>query len=146
MIACPENDIFESKDFYKPILTPYEVELAFNNSRTYTTHYCLDFRQILPGGMNYVEFKATNDTDLSLITGEMRVNGDNCEIIVDKMNALVCKNDGTVAIGKAGADFLIQRSWQGLEQRLGETEIKSAELGRRGLPVNYDSEPITKDS
>ncbi|CAD6233875.1 GSCOCG00007369001-RA-CDS, partial [Cotesia congregata] len=64
----------------------------------------------------------------------------------EKMKTLVCKNDGTVAIGKAGADFLLNRSWQGLEQKLGETEIMTAVKGRHGLPISYDTEPVIDKS
>ncbi|XP_008560628.1 2-(3-amino-3-carboxypropyl)histidine synthase subunit 2 [Microplitis demolitor] len=144
VIACPENEIFDSKDYYKPLCTPFEVELAFNDSREFSTNYCLDFRQLLPGGINYVEFKSTDQSDISLITGKLRNYSSKSadQTDTEKMKTLACKNDGTVAIGKAGADFLLNRSWQGLEQKLGETEVKTAEQGRRGLPINYDTEPL----
>lgn len=145
VIACPENEIFESKEFYKPLLTPFEVELAFNNSREFATHYCLDFRQILPGGSNYVEFEASTESDVSLITGEVR-SSEKDIFSADTMNALSCRGSNTVAIGKAGASFLQERSWKGVEQRLGEDEIKPAEKGRSGLPINYSSEPISRES
>ncbi|XP_015116325.1 2-(3-amino-3-carboxypropyl)histidine synthase subunit 2 [Diachasma alloeum] len=142
VIACPESDIFDSKDYFKPLLTPFEVELAFNSSRDFSTHYCLDFRQILPGGSNFVEFEASEGPDLSLISNGIRT--DEPEVSTETMSALACKDDGTVAIGKAGANFLVNRSWQGLEQRIGEDDVKVAEKGRCGLPVNYENEPIHK--
>ncbi|KAK0075067.1 hypothetical protein PV325_007428 [Microctonus aethiopoides] len=145
VIACPENEIFDSRDYFKPILTPFEVELAFNNSRTFSTNYCLDFRQILPSGENYVEFTTKNNADVSLISGDIR-NDEVNQVISDKMNVLSCKNEGTVAVGKAGANYLLERSWQGLKQCLGESEIKHAEKGRCGLPINYDSEPLSNSS
>lgn len=142
VIACPENEIFDSRDYFKPILTPFEVELAFNNSRTFSANYCLDFRQILPSGENYVEFTTKNNADVSLISGDLR-NDEVNQVISDKMNVLSCKNEGTVAVGNAGANYLLERSWQGLKQCLGESEIKHAEKGRCGLPINYDSEPLS---
>lgn len=145
VIACPENDIFDSKDYYKPMLTPFEVELAFNNSRKFSTNYCLDFRQLLPGGFNYVEFKPTDDSDVSMLSNEIRnTNKVNCTI--DKMDTVACKADGTVAIGKSGANFLLNRSWQGLEQKLGENTIEVATKGRSGLPISYDNEPVKNNN
>ncbi|XP_033340908.2 diphthamide biosynthesis 2 isoform X1 [Megalopta genalis] len=141
MITCPENEMFDSREFLKPILMPYEVELAFNSSRELYTEYCMDFRQILPGGIHYVDFTSSMDADISLITGELR----NCNKNVpcsDKMNALAIKDSGVVAIGKAGAEFLNNRSWKGVEQRLGKDEVHSADIGRSGLPTSYDSEPL----
>ncbi|CAK9803533.1 2-(3-amino-3-carboxypropyl)histidine synthase subunit 2 [Anthophora plagiata] len=146
VITCPENEIFDSREFLKPILMPYEVELAFNSSRECYTQCCMDFRQILPGGVNYIDFKASTDSDVSLITGDLRNCNENAPY-TDKMNALVIKNStGVVAIGKAGAEFLHSRSWKGVEQRLGKDAIHSATIGRSGLPNRYENEPIKKDN
>ncbi|XP_026675426.1 2-(3-amino-3-carboxypropyl)histidine synthase subunit 2 [Ceratina calcarata] len=144
VITCPENEIFDSKDYLKPLLLPYEVELAFNSSRECYTEYCTDFRQILPGGTNYVDFKASTDSDVSLITGELRNCDEESTVCTDQMNALVLNNSsGVVAIGKAGAEFLQNRSWKGVEQRLGKDDVHSAEIGRYGLPNCYENEPIS---
>ncbi|CAK9797306.1 2-(3-amino-3-carboxypropyl)histidine synthase subunit 2 [Anthophora quadrimaculata] len=146
VITCPENEIFDSREFLKPILMPFEVELAFNSSREHYTSCCMDFRQILPGGVNYIDFKASTDSDISLITGDVRHCNENAPC-TDKMNALVIKNStGVVAIGKAGAEFLHGRSWKGVEQRLGKDAVHSATIGRSGLPNHYENEPIKKDN
>lgn len=143
VIACPESEIFESRDFLKPLLLPYEVDLAFNSSREFSQNYCMDFNQILPGGMNYVNFEASDEPDISLISGGVRGSNQDAPSS-SEMNTIACKSDGTVAIGKAGANFLQARSWKGLEQRLGQDEVKSSVQGRSGIPVNYENEPINK--
>jgi diphthamide biosynthesis protein 2 len=28
LVACPENTLIDSSDFYKPIVTPFELEIA----------------------------------------------------------------------------------------------------------------------
>lgn len=144
VIACPENLVYDSRDFYKPMLTPFEVELAFNSSREYSTQYCMDFRQILSTGLNYVPFEVSSESDISLISGAIR-NLTSDEEPVDSMGQLVSKSSGTVAIGKDGANFLLNRSWQGLEQNLGQDQVKTAVKGRVGLPVAYENEPIKRD-
>ena len=45
----------DSKEYFKPICTPYEAELACNANREWTNIYPLDFRQLLPG--NYKMFE-----------------------------------------------------------------------------------------
>lgn len=144
-IACPENPLYDSRDFFKPILTPFEVELAFNSSREFSTQYCMDFRQILSTGLDYVAFEPSSDSDVSLISGAIR-NLTNDEHPVDGMGELVSKSAGTVAIGKNGANYLLNRSWQGLEQKLGQDQVKTAVKGRIGLPVAYENEPVKKET
>ena len=39
--------------------------------------------------------------------------------------------------------FLKGRSWQGLEQRLGETPVTKATEGTIGIAAGYDHEPAT---
>lgn len=74
------------------MLTPYEVELAFNSAREFSPQYFMDFRQILPGGNHYVDFKPSIDSDVSLITGDARNSEDT--ICVDQMNALTLYSSG----------------------------------------------------
>jgi diphthamide biosynthesis protein 2 len=49
LIACPENSLLDSKEFYRPIVTPYEVELACNANREWSQEYILEFHHLLPG-------------------------------------------------------------------------------------------------
>ncbi|KAG7188115.1 hypothetical protein KM043_015962 [Ampulex compressa] len=143
VISCPGNEVFDSRDFLRPVLMPYEVELAFNSSRGYSSLHCMDFRQILPGGLHYVDFTVSKDSDVSLITGDLRTNDVNTSC-AEKMNAVAITSTGTVAIGKAGAQYLQNRSWRGVEQRLGEDTVQSAEIGRSGIPNCYENENLTQ--
>lgn len=38
------------------------------------------------------------------------------------------------------ASFLAERSWRGLEQKLGETPVVKAVGGRRGIAIAYEEE------
>lgn len=144
VIACSENEIFDSRDFLRPILMPFEVDLAFNASRKFSTQYCIDFRQILPGGLNYCDLKTSDETDISLISGEIR-NTNKDSLCIDKMDALVLKTPGVVAIGNAGAQFLQERSWKGVEQNLGEDPPCPAQTGRSGIASHYHNELLCTD-
>ena len=48
-IACAENTLVDSSDFYKPVVTPYELEIACNTAQQWTGNYVTDFRELLPG-------------------------------------------------------------------------------------------------
>ena len=69
IVACPENSIVESKvklsspwvnsglqfkmnwqEFFKPIVTPYELEIALQPEQSWTGRYVLDFGKLLTQG------------------------------------------------------------------------------------------------
>ena len=47
LVACPENSLLDAKDFLRPIVTPYELEVALQPEQTWTGRYVLDFEQLL---------------------------------------------------------------------------------------------------
>ncbi|KAI0773195.1 diphthamide biosynthesis protein [Trametes elegans] len=47
LVACPENSLLDSKEFLRPIITPYELEVALQPTQTWTGRYVLDFDQLL---------------------------------------------------------------------------------------------------
>lgn len=49
LVACPQNTLVDSKDFLKPVVTPFEMEVACNQAREWTGDYVTDFLQLLPG-------------------------------------------------------------------------------------------------
>lgn len=49
LVACPENSLLDSSEFYKPVVTPFEMEVACNKNREWSQEYVTDFRHLLPG-------------------------------------------------------------------------------------------------
>ncbi|KAF9149870.1 Diphthamide biosynthesis protein 2 [Linnemannia schmuckeri] len=47
-VACPENSLIDSKEFYRPIVTPYELEIALSKSREWMGDYVTNFQELLP--------------------------------------------------------------------------------------------------
>lgn len=138
MIACPENDLYSARDFYKPIVYPYELEVALNSNREpYFTTHVTDYDQLLPGRRHYCDIDHIKEiTDVSLITGKIREtkvdsHGGTSTDLAEKQNW---------ALESIGQN-LQDRSWKGLEQKLGETEVKKTEQGRKGIPLQYSNEP-----
>ncbi|ETE68404.1 Diphthamide biosynthesis protein 2, partial [Ophiophagus hannah] len=146
LVACPQNSLLNSTDFYRPLITPYELEIACNPARTWTGRYVTDFRHLLPGACDHVLFpeKTNIEPSISLITGQLR-SVDPSLIPDTEPNsgtAVICRNHlQTVCQISPAASFLESRSWRGLEQQLGQTEVKKAIVGRRGIAIAYEDEP-----
>ncbi|XP_054837855.1 2-(3-amino-3-carboxypropyl)histidine synthase subunit 2 isoform X2 [Eublepharis macularius] len=47
LVACPQNSLLDSSDFYRPLVTPYEMEMACNPARAWTGRYITDYCQLL---------------------------------------------------------------------------------------------------
>nr|XP_060629332.1 2-(3-amino-3-carboxypropyl)histidine synthase subunit 2 [Anolis sagrei ordinatus] len=149
LVACPLNSLLDSSDFYRPIITPYEMELACNPARIWTGSYVTDFHYLLPGACAHTPFpdkmsEAEDEPSISLITGELRST--NLNIVPDPKlssdTAVACRNHlQTVAEISPAASFLKSRSWQGLEPQLGQTAVTKAVAGRRGIAIAYEDEP-----
>ncbi|KAK2858629.1 hypothetical protein Q5P01_003249 [Channa striata] len=148
LIACPENSLLDSSEFYKPVVTPFEMEVACNKNREWSEEYVIDFRHLLPGGQSHVPLanqqqEEADETDVSLITGALRTqklwNSDSAE--PSNGSSVVLRNQMmTVANTNVAASFLAERSWRGLEQKLGETPVLKAVEGRRGIAIAYEEE------
>ncbi|KFP59290.1 Diphthamide biosynthesis protein 2, partial [Cathartes aura] len=148
LVACAQNSLLDSSDFYRPVVTPYELELACNPAREWTGNYLTDFRDLLPGACAHIELPpavpaAEAVPNISLITGEMRAT-QLCDPPASQLppsTALACR-DQTQALAEISpaASFLESRSWRGLEQRLGATPVSKAVQGRRGIAIAYEDE------
>ncbi|KAL0901962.1 hypothetical protein ABMA27_007105 [Loxostege sticticalis] len=138
MIACPENDLYSNRDFYKPLMYPYELEVALNSNREpYFSTHVTDYDDLLPGKRHYCEMDHVKEaTDVSLITGKIRETNVGSTIT----SSMALEEKQNWALENIGQN-LQDRSWKGLEQKLGETEVKEAEQGRKGIPLHYANEP-----
>ncbi|GLB42706.1 putative required for the first step in the synthesis of diphthamide, a post-translational modification of histidine which occurs in translation elongation factor 2 [Lyophyllum shimeji] len=47
LVACPENSVIEAKEFLRPIVTPFELEVALGAAPSWTGRYVLDFDRLL---------------------------------------------------------------------------------------------------
>ena len=161
LIACRENTLIESKDFYRPIVTPFELELACVKGREWTGEYELDFRRILPklaedlaktdkatangsGGDGGGDEDEDEDEDeqFSFITGKFTQKAEKRSA---PSKAIAVQNGNTEIALLTGASYLAGRSYRGLEQKVGETKVKNAVVGRGGIAMSYGEEGKTDD-
>jgi diphthamide biosynthesis protein 2 len=76
LVGCSENDLYNSRDFYKPLISVFEVEMALNPAwqNQFPDTYSTDFRQVLQEGKlhksSHEDF--SNSMDVSLVTGKIR--------------------------------------------------------------------------
>ena len=49
LVACAENSLLDSSEFYRPVVTPFEMEMACNQNREWTGEFVVDFRELLSG-------------------------------------------------------------------------------------------------
>ncbi|KAG8437049.1 hypothetical protein GDO86_007940 [Hymenochirus boettgeri] len=148
LVACPENSLFDSSGYYRPVVTPNEMEIACNPAREWLGCCITDFRELLPGGSAFVKFPEIDPsdadcTDVSLITGELRSSRFTvADTLKDDPGAFLVQRNSNTALSSVGpaATFLASRSWNGLDKALGQTPVMKAVEGRRGIAIAYEDE------
>ena len=145
LVACPETSFLDSKEFLQPIITPYELELACNKKQEWSGQLVTDYRELLEGGEKFKQLSETrefgDECDVSLISGKVRSLG--VRSGGEGGGELVVVNDKTISLVHegGGGQFLASRSWGGLEQELGQTEVKGVVEGKKGIAAGYEGEP-----
>eukprot|EP00045_Choanoeca_perplexa_P014552 m.172050 g.172050 ORF g.172050 m.172050 type:complete len:536 (-) comp16714_c0_seq1:56-1663(-) len=142
LIACHENSMLDSSEFFKPLVTPYELELACGPDREWTGRYEFDFQTLIADMredlLKMDQTGPSNEPHFSLIS-QSYVSRDS-DRDGDTSTALSLRQGGAmVATGQARS--LAERSYQGLDPRLGETPVEQAIEGRTGIAIGYDKEP-----
>ncbi|KAI0665615.1 diphthamide biosynthesis protein [Trametes maxima] len=156
LVACPENSLLDAKEFLRPIITPYELEVALQPTQSWTGRYVLDFGQLLREHEEDVERHSEvpreeepEDLDqpvFSLVTGRYRYakryggtnepsgssEGGSSAIILRNQESALSKMDDSAA-----AQFLQSRTFRGLETRIGEDAPSLLEQGRSGIARGY---------
>ncbi|KAF7789170.1 hypothetical protein EIP86_000107 [Pleurotus ostreatoroseus] len=154
LVACPENSMIEAKDFLRPIITPYELEVALQPEPQWTGEYVLDFgRLALKEAEEPTKEDPEEDDDrpmFSLVTGQYRsakryggATDQAKDEATEESSAVVRRNqDGTVTVmpDSAAAQFLQNRTYRGLETRVGEDAPSVLEQGRSGIARGYQDD------
>jgi len=139
LVACPLSTVVDSKEYFAPIVTPFELELALAGTREWDGRYATDFRTLLPSLSALADPiadlpQASQDTsigatELRTVVGGTMILGEN-------------KSQGTtgqLAVQHKPAG-LLARSFQGLMIALGETAPSKATTGQSGIARGYSEE------
>ncbi|KAL6303602.1 diphthamide biosynthesis protein [Sparassis latifolia] len=160
LVACPENSVIDAKEFLRPIITPFELEVALQTRTNWTGRYVLDFDRLLAVQQSYPEASEqsaeTEEEDpdqpiFSPVTGTYRhakrygAAGRTTDVEdgagVD--SAVVLRNQGnTVATltDSAAAQYLQNRTFRGLEVNNGQDAPSVLEQGRSGIAKGYQDD------
>lgn len=152
LTACPENSMLDYKDYYRPIITPFEFELACVEDRQWTGDYITDFQQLVPGAPYYTPlYDVSPDnvrTSVSLITGQMNILSQKSQMFDLPSAAVQPRESLSVAEihNNAGGEYLIHRSWKGLESSSGKTPAALIMQGKHGTASSYENETKLMDN
>ena len=124
LVADPQGMILDSKEYYAPIITPYEAMMAFSENAEWEQHkYSLE------------------------LTADDTPSNDPAENVGSQVNALVLQAQEALQVAdighgtkdiivSSGAEYLIhKRTWKGVDSGRGPGEKKEASavaLGRSG--------------
>jgi len=155
LVACPENSLIDAKDFLRPIVTPYELEVALRAKQSWTGRYVLDFKMLMS---ECQEAEATDgegseeDTDkpiFSVVTGKYRhakrFEGKTLSYpnLSETSSAVILRNQDdavTKPSASAAGQFLQARTYQGLEANVGRDVPSILEQGRNGIARGYQDD------
>ncbi|KAI9313719.1 diphthamide biosynthesis protein 2 [Dichotomocladium elegans] len=153
LVACPENSLIDSKEFYRPIVTPFELELALIRSKEWTGDYITDFSKLLPNvrtdGFSYDDdedsgaLSSDEEPHFSLVTGQYISTAKAQQEWASKLTDLSIRDNSTTIsrlLHSTGGEYLKGRTFKGLEQNLGQTEVGTIEEGRSGIARGYQDE------
>ncbi|XP_024521771.1 2-(3-amino-3-carboxypropyl)histidine synthase subunit 2 [Selaginella moellendorffii] len=156
LIACPQTALVDNKEFFAPLLTTFEAQLAFVRGKQWTGSYSLDFRDVqlpadpqdstteeeprfsfISGG--YVSSRTAVDNKDEESSGDLVAVGSDSSSIGTL--STVGKSPGT----RTAADFFASRSFQGLELEAKSTKVSKdgdlrAVTGRKGRAAVYEDE------
>jgi len=83
LVSCPENSCIDSKEFYKPIITPFELQVALVRGKEWNGDYEVDFSRLFPCLLPEDESQSKADVQIvddeeefrfSLISGSLKKN------------------------------------------------------------------------
>ncbi|GAA6014124.1 hypothetical protein JCM8202_005155 [Rhodotorula sphaerocarpa] len=157
LVACPENSMVDSKEFLRPIVTPFELELALT-SKAWTGDYILDFAQLLEmstfgqdagklavEGADAAREGEEDDEDapvFSSATGQYRHqkkyvqrNFQDADELASQASALAIRDQSSAVarvLGSAAGEYMAGRTYKGLEPRFGMDAPAQLEMGREG--------------
>jgi len=148
LVACPENSVMESKEFYRPIVTPFELEIALVRGKEWSSEYTADFTKVLENQKNFVEVdeEEQEETRFSIIDGSLKINHKRQTIespqdVTDR--TLATRAEGPL-INYTAKNHFLNRTFRGLEQNIGETPVQKAILGGSGIASSYNGEGSSK--
>uniref|UniRef100_A0A5S6QVT0 Uncharacterized protein n=1 Tax=Trichuris muris TaxID=70415 RepID=A0A5S6QVT0_TRIMR len=140
-IGCPYASLIDSSEFYKPIISPFEFDIACSQAVTWNP---VDGLLTCFASIEKSKQGKNDDCNVSLITGRIE---EACNLTLDdepsgeqKCTAIECQDFRVEKVMNA-VSFYNQRSWKGLEDKAIDEQIHPVSKGRDGWAMEYANEP-----
>ncbi|PRP89720.1 hypothetical protein PROFUN_00062 [Planoprotostelium fungivorum] len=147
LVACPENSLVDSRDFYKPIVTPFEVQIALQRGKEWSGKYVTDFSQVLRDAREETPSRDDDEDEdemrFSIAEGRLKPNpkAQKSTERQDEMSLTErSQQNQLVSSWSHAGQVLAKRDYRGLEMNVGETVVQKATQGMSGLPMVYTKE------
>lgn len=152
-VSCAETALLDSKEFLAPIITPFEAVLAFSRGSIWSGTYSMDFQDVIASPQ--VNVIHQEEARFSFLQGgyveDLELQEDNDEkdgvlaAVNDVRKALQPRNKeaqltATRGNAKSGAEYLVARSFQGLEIQTENNLPEPYLIGRTGRASGYVNE------
>lgn len=150
LVACPQTSVIDTRDYFAPVVTPFELLLALAPGEpAWTGDYALDFERLL--SMPVPRFEDQDDDDdapqYDFTTGKLRAarrfdSSDGANVLEGHDGVVVSRNSETAlatGVYGVGAGFLRDREYKGLEVKAGQDAPSILEQGRTGIARGYDT-------
>ncbi|KZW01803.1 diphthamide biosynthesis protein [Exidia glandulosa HHB12029] len=147
LVACPQTSVVDARDYFAPVVTPFELLLALAPGEpVWTGDYELDFSRLLAMPVAKPDDDREEDEpQYDFITGKLRnvrcFDGASSSVDTDAQ-AVVSRNAETAlatGVYGVGAGFIHDRGFKGLEVNAGKDEPSILEQGRSGIARGYDT-------
>lgn len=152
LIAGPENSLIDSKDYFRPIITPFELEIALVRGKEWTRVYHTSYHHVLDSRTHLTisaedEEQEEEEFRLSLVTGRMERNAKFAHAnSASESRELAVRQDGQLQVYTAAHAFE-GKSFKGLEAKIGETPVTNFIEGQTGIPfLGYTGEKSLRAS
>ncbi|KAJ1391784.1 Diphthamide synthesis DHP2, eukaryote [Sesbania bispinosa] len=150
-VSCAQTALLDSKEYLAPIITPFEAMIAFNRGSQWTGAYVMGFGDLI--NLPQVEVRNQEEARFSFLQGGYVEDFENQENVEEEREALALVNATEKALqlrdncnslikgdARSGAEFLANRSYQGLNIPNENTSPEPYFIGRRGRASGYEDE------
>lgn len=152
-VACAQTALWDSKEFFAPIITPFEAMLAFDRGSQWTGGYVMEFQNLI--GSTPVKAREQPEARFSFLQGgyvEDLELQDIHEVEEDGVLALVnatekalrIRDDNSQSVtkgtSKSGAEYFASRSYHGLDINVSNSLPENFLIGKSGKASGYKNE------
>ncbi|KAF8393726.1 hypothetical protein HHK36_019924 [Tetracentron sinense] len=149
-VSCAQTALLDSKEFFAPVITPFEAILAFNRGSEWTGAYVLEFQDLIASSLEVRD--KLEEARFSFLQGGYVEDFEQQEKGVEETEgalaladttekALQVRDKYTLSLSKgnakSGAEFFAARSYHGLDMHGNDSLPESLYIGRTGKASGY---------